>query len=110
MAAPPTLQDIVQLCQARRVSDAEAACRRLLEAEPDNPRALLLGGDIALALGDKVTAQARLRRVAGRGDVNPELRYNAAVLIARSGDQVGAAAILREMAAQHPDAFPVLFD
>lgn len=110
MTAIPTLQDIVQLCQARRLSDAEAACQRLLAAEPDNARALLLGGDIALALGDKATAQARLRRVTARGDANPEWRYSAAVLIARSGDLAGAAVILREMAAQHPNAFPVLFD
>jgi tetratricopeptide (TPR) repeat protein len=110
MTTAPTLQDIAQLYQARRLSDAEAACQRLLAVEPDNARALLLGGDIALAMGDKATARARLQRIAARGDASPEWRYNAAVLIARSGDLSGAAAILREMAAQHPDVFPVLFD
>ncbi len=106
----PTLQDIVQLCQARRLPDAEDACRHLLTAEPDNPRALLLGGDIALALKDKATGQARLRRLAALSNINPELHYNAAMLLARSGDLNGAAAILRAVAARHPDAFPVLFD
>lgn len=106
----PTLQDIVQLCQARRLPDAEAACRHLLTTEPDNPRALLLGGDIALALKDKATGQTRLRRLAALPNINPELHYNAAMLLARSGDLNGAAALLRAVAARHPNAFPVLFD
>lgn len=110
MAPVPSLQDIVQLCQARRLPEAGAACGRLLTAEPDNPRALLLGGDIALALKDKTTGQARLRRLAALPNINPELHYNAAMLLARSGDLNGAAAILRDVAARHPDAFPVLFD
>ena len=110
MAGHPLLQNIVQLCQARRFSDAETACRRLLAAEPDHPQGLLIGGDIALALGDKTTGQTRLRRLAARETVNPELRYNAAMLLARSGDLNGAAGILRDVAARHPDAFPALFD
>jgi tetratricopeptide (TPR) repeat protein len=106
----PTLDDIIQLCRARRLPEAEDACRRLLEAEPANDRAGLLAGEIAMARGDKVGAQARLREIAQRITTDGEIRYNAALALGRSGDLPGAAAVLRELAAKHADVFPVLFD
>lgn len=110
MTAIPTLQEIVRLCQARRLPEAEAACRKLLAAQPKNARALLLGGDIALALGDKAASRSRLLSLAALPEAGPELHYNAAMLLARSGCLNDAASLLREVARRNPDAFPVLFD
>lgn len=106
----PTFQDILQLCHSQLLPEAEAACRRLLEAEPDNARALLLGGDIALGLGDKPTSQARLHRVARLANAAPEMQYHAATLLARGDDINGAAEVLRDVAARNPGVFPVLYD
>ncbi len=110
MTTVPTLQDIIKLCEARRFADADAACAALLAADPDNPRGLLLGGDIALARGNKPAGQIRLRKLALQANADPELRYNAAILLARSGDLPGAATALRDVVKRYPDAFPALFD
>lgn len=110
MPSRPTLEHVVQLCRSRRLTEAEDACRQLLEAEPHNERALLLAGEIALARGDKAGARERLRKIAQRTAADGEVRYNAALALGRSGDLPGAAAVLRELAAKHPDVFPVLLD
>ena len=110
MTAPSSLSEIVRLCRARQLPQAEAAIRVLLRAEPDHAQALVLGGDVALALGDRPTAQTRLRRAAVLAEAAAELRYQAAVLLGRAGDVPGAAEALRALAAAHPNAFPVLFD
>jgi len=110
MTPIPTFQQILQLCHSQQLPEAEAACKQLLTAEPDNARALLLGGDIALGLGDKPTSQARLRRVASLADAKPEMQYHAAVLLARGEDIKGAAEVLRDISARNPGVFPVLYD
>lgn len=110
MTAIPTFQDILKFCHSQQLPEAEAACKQLLAAEPDNARALLLGGDIALGLGDKPTSQARLNRVARLANVPPETQYHAATLLARGDDIDGAARILRDVASRNPGVFPVLYD
>ena len=105
----PTFQDILQLVDSHQLPEAEVACRRLLNTEPDNARALLLGGSIALDLGDKLTSHFRLRRVTSLANAGPEILYDAALLLARGDDLSGAAAVLREVTARHPGIFPVLY-
>ena len=106
----PNLLDILEPYQARQLSKAEAACCRLLKAEPGNADALLLGGSIALDLGDLQTSQLRLHRLASLPHVGQEMHHQAALLLARGDDLCGAVAVLRQLKARYPAAFPVLYD
>lgn len=110
MPSIPTFQDILLLCDSHQLVKAEAACCRVLKADPDNARALLLGGSIALDLGDKPTSQYRLRRLASLASAGPEMHYQAALLLARGNDLGAAVAVLREVTARHPESFPALYN
>jgi tetratricopeptide (TPR) repeat protein len=72
--------------------------------------ALLLGGELALALGRTVVAQSRLRTLLLRDGVAPEAHRRAAALLARSGDVEGAMAGLELALERSADPFPILLD
>ena len=111
MANSPTAQDILKLHQANRLTEAEAACRQALAVDPWNAQILLIGGNIALSMGDRAKGHDRLRALAGIAEAAPELRYHAALLLRQGGDLASAAEALRSLATQYPkEAFPVLLD
>jgi Tfp pilus assembly protein PilF len=58
------LQSALAHHRAGRLIDAEAFCRKILQAEPDHPDALLLSGAIAYQLGQNETAVELMGRSA----------------------------------------------
>ncbi|CAA7613664.1 tetratricopeptide repeat protein [Magnetospirillum sp. SS-4] len=69
--------------QEGRLAEAEFAVRQVLAEAPDEPRGLLLLGQVALAVGQPVPADALFSRVIGRRPAWADAHYHKGVCLVR---------------------------
>ncbi|WP_431273617.1 tetratricopeptide repeat protein [Variovorax ureilyticus] len=91
-----------------RVDLAEAAWKALLDADPDNARALAMLGLIAAGKGDTARAIGLLGESLQRDPGNVAMRFNLALLHRQAGDLDKALAGFEDVLAQRPGEVRVL--
>lgn len=110
--SPRNLNALVQaalgLMRERRLDDAAAAWRQVLDAAPDHPQALLHLGQHALFKKDLAGARRLLERAEGLDPRNPVTALNASFVCRASGDVDGEMAALTRSLTADAYFFPAL--
>jgi tetratricopeptide (TPR) repeat protein len=101
------LQDAMQRHQAGDLAGAEPLYRRLLQAEPKNPRGLHLLGVLMLQKGNAAEALRLSRRATAIAPSDPALWRHQAELLTRIGRDAEALACLERLLTMVPGAADV---
>jgi tetratricopeptide (TPR) repeat protein len=87
VSTDPLLTELLRLDDARAWPQAERVCEDILARDPEQPLALVISGEIALARGDELaTVRERLRHAARVPIVDLETLLRLVGLVARAGD------------------------
>ena len=102
-AKPADIGDVVALRRAGRLTEAEAAARRLLVREPRHPVAWEQLGQVLEALGRAGEAEAAMRHALDFATDPFDALNNLAALLARRGAMTEAADLLEKALKLRPD-------
>jgi Flp pilus assembly protein TadD len=100
---PPPLDQIAALCEEGRLEEAEAICRRALEAAPRDAEALHLLGLIALQCGDPNEAVRLINEAVTAAPGQVKFGINLSAVLGQTGRNDEALATARQVVARHPD-------
>jgi predicted O-linked N-acetylglucosamine transferase (SPINDLY family) len=98
------------LAEAGRDAEAQALCREILAARPEQPRVLHLQGILALRGGQPGAAQALIGRAIAQDPDNPLFRFNLGNALAAQGAIAAAADAFGHAARLKPDYLPAQFN
>lgn len=103
---------IVELMRQGRFNEAEAACQDFMASLPGATAPLLLGAEIAIALGRHQVALDRLRTLIKEAKLPLQVQVVRHVcrLLLAAGDQETARDVLRSAVARSPNDFALLTD
>ena len=104
------LQRALALHGARHLAKAEAACRRLLQAAPENPEALNHLGLLFYQRGDAVRALSFLRRAVRANPRSASCHLHLGLALEQSSDFEGALAAYRESDRLDPELSDATFN
>ncbi|HXQ68148.1 MAG TPA: tetratricopeptide repeat protein [Alphaproteobacteria bacterium] len=100
------LREAVAHYHAGRRAEALAICLDVLAREPNRADLLGFAGGIALELGEHAQATALYRKALALRPDYPDVEYNLALALERSGALEAAAEAYRAALARHPDLVP----
>ncbi len=103
-APTPTLADVAALVRSGRLNSAEALCARLERVAPENPRLLLMRGEIAYRRRDHARAVEMLSRAIALDPSRAAHHARLGTALAGAGRHEEAIAALRRALDIRPDA------
>ena len=102
MSIHNTLQIALEHYQAGRLSQAEAVCRQILQADPNQPAALHFLGVIAIQVGNSEIASELIRKAISLKPDYIEAHFNLAIALMAQGKRDEAIARYRQVIALMP--------